>query len=219
MAAPLILFLEKDLVRLRKRLLPNKFNALGAYSDLWQMRGLSYRMLCHATVEQFLEEWSTYLMHKGINVWAATSRLNAVASSLVFYSERQGVGAPTRLCPTPGSEEYRRWMNKYDFSTALDKAKIFHSRRIHSNHGIKEENLLQLFMPVGIRLSDFDPLWIAEMNSFGATRGSAAHTAASKLVATTAINVEEEYERVVNKVLPGLVIFNTLLSAFDSSLV
>ncbi len=46
---------------------------------------------------------------------------------------------------------------------------------IASNHGIKEENIIRMFRPLGVDLGALDSVWLAEMTQMGAARGSIAH--------------------------------------------
>lgn len=46
---------------------------------------------------------------------------------------------------------------------------------IASNHGIKEENIVRMFRPLGVDLGALDALWLAEMTQMGAARGNIAH--------------------------------------------
>ncbi len=39
-------------------------------------------------------------------------------------------------------------------------------------------NLLRLLLPVGVRESDLDPTWVADMETFGIMRGIVAHVSA-----------------------------------------
>ena len=45
------------------------------------------------------------------------------------------------------------------------------------NHGVREENLMRLILPVGVRKDDLDALWITNLNEFGKRRGDLAHKA------------------------------------------
>ena len=39
------------------------------------------------------------------------------------------------------------------------------------NHGVRERNLMRILLPIGVRESDLDPVWVGEMETFGIGRG------------------------------------------------
>lgn len=44
------------------------------------------------------------------------------------------------------------------------------------NHGVKEENLLRMLLPIGLHPVHIDPAWVSTLDAFGADRGKVAHT-------------------------------------------
>ena len=79
---------------------------------------------------------------------------------------------------------------------------------IKKNHGIKEENLLEILLPVGISESQLDPLWLADMNAFGTARGDVAHRSGTVY---KVIDPHLEFNT-VQKLLPGLKKLDELLN-------
>lgn len=53
---------------------------------------------------------------------------------------------------------------------------LYRSQVIDRNHGIRQANVLQMTSRIGFLASEFDPVWLAELDSFGASRGVVAHT-------------------------------------------
>jgi len=78
---------------------------------------------------------------------------------------------------------------------------FYHQVR-HENHGVKEKNLLAMLLPIGIAYDKIDPAFLADMESFGALRGQAAH-ASGRTAARQAVDPEREQKRVL-ALLPGI---------------
>jgi hypothetical protein len=88
---------------------------------------------------------------------------------------------------------------------ALSQYRILHDK----NNGVKEENLLRLILPVGIRRDDLDALWITNLNEFGRKRGEVAHRAVG---AQQQIDPQTEWQ-VVKDLLIGLEKLDKLIVA------
>lgn len=74
-------------------------------------------------------------------------------------------------------------------------------REIHSNnHGVREENLLRLILPIGVKKADIDHFWMTNLSEFGRRRGEVAHQA---MRAQQAIDPQNEL-MVVNDLISGL---------------
>lgn len=72
-----------------------------------------------------------------------------------------------------------QWLMEIEFVTRIERANsVFHAE-VAKNHGIREQNIIQLLLPVGIELSDLDNVWLASIEAFGRSRGSIAHQSAS----------------------------------------
>ncbi|MFN9399440.1 MAG: hypothetical protein ACK57R_15930, partial [Dolichospermum sp.] len=68
---------------------------------------------------------------------------------------------------------------KIKISKKIDLAVESFKRVISQNHGVKEDHILSLLLPIGIDSDDLDPAWLADMNTFGEKRGLVAHTSAT----------------------------------------
>jgi len=49
--------------------------------------------------------------------------------------------------------------------------------KLDSRSGVREENVLKILLPAGIREHEIDSAWLATIDSFGRNRGSTAHKA------------------------------------------
>jgi hypothetical protein len=72
---------------------------------------------------------------------------------------------------------------------------------IDNNHGIREDNLFQIFYPIGLKMSDMDNTWLATMDSFGISRGEVAHTS---IKTQQPIDPATVFKKITSDILPGL---------------
>ncbi len=73
---------------------------------------------------------------------------------------------------------------------------------VDMNHGIKENNILKVLLPLGIEITKLDKTWLSVMESFGSTRGRFAHS--SSLSVQTSIDRNTELNRIKDHILPKL---------------
>ena len=115
-------------------------------------------MLCHAEFESYMESLALLLIDEARARWNNSQRANYNLSSLLVCSS----------------------VNTSDtVSTKVNKMVVdYVNQTIKENHGIKEHNIRRLFDPLGYKLGDFDSTFIANLDSFGYTRGEVAHSSA-----------------------------------------
>jgi hypothetical protein len=160
--------LELRINKLKKHFLPKKTSLTGDYSlrqtDL--MRG--FRLLAHAEMESYLEERATAVAAAAVARYHNTAEPDEVILHLVaFYTNKSDLSE---------GEFKRIYDNMQNHPRAvLGKASKTFARRVGTNHGIREYNILQLLLPVGFDVNDIDATWLASMNSFGLSRGAVAH--------------------------------------------
>lgn len=151
--------LKKAITKLN-RILP-KAKVAGDYTFLEQVKVKSYRLLCHAEVEYFIEEVCRNSIEKVFLDWRQ-SKKNEKAYVLVHFFAILGWNNEKTISRDTTS---RLGALVNDYKTALTK-----------NHGIKESNLNSMLMPLGIDLDQYTTL-VNDLNTFGSDRGSIAHTA------------------------------------------
>jgi hypothetical protein len=122
-------------------------------------RTRAYLVLCHAEVEHFLELRASGVVTQAKAKWDADGRARSPLLCLMGHYHKE---LPVR---TP-------------ISARLQHAIKLFEGHVGSNHGVKEINVLRLLLPIGVALTDLDPLWLADMETFGTLRGSVAHTSA-----------------------------------------
>lgn len=133
----------------------------GNYSFLEQVKTKSYRLLCHAEIEFYLEEVCKSAIDKIYLVWQS-SQNNTKTYILVHLFAMLGWRVERN---TEKKTETRLW-------TLVD----IYKKSLKSNNGIKEANLNSMLKPLGIDMNQYNTL-VIDLDAFGADRGSIAHTA------------------------------------------
>jgi hypothetical protein len=163
--------LQKRVAELRSHFIP-RIDRTGVYSDRQYDRVRGYRLLVHAEIESYLEDRVTDLAIQSFTYWKADRRPRTCLTALVAYYDTQFPSVPSSvLRPAQNTT--------LDLLEArIEKAKnIFVLKAKTKNHGIREEDVLSLILPVGVQAADLDQTWLATIDSFGQERGLTAHTA------------------------------------------
>lgn len=142
---------------------------LGAYSSDQYDCVRAYIVLSHAEVESYVEYMCLDLLDKAEDRWRNNGSAGLCLAALLLYSERK-ITTPKSLSKQAPTDSFAE-VAKRAFKLHRDYAK-------QDNHGIKEANLMRLLLPVGFQESQFDAVWLANMNSFGSMRGLVAHQSA-----------------------------------------
>ena len=148
----------------------------------------AFRLLCHAEIESFIEDLAITLLEQGVLKWNSDKLANYNLVSLFIWFEKIEKNSDTN-----------------------QKANLVFSKFrdvVKSNHGIKEENIKKLFVPLGYSIDEFDNIFIANISSFGASRGIVAHSNASNTAQQ--LNFTDEKIKVDN-IITGLVQFQNKL--------
>ena len=83
---------------------------------------------------------------------------------------------------------------------ALNAAQTAYNRVLAVNNGIREQNILQILLPLGIECAKLDPAWLSTLDTFGVNRGKVAH---KSIRAHQLINPEDEF-KTAQTLLKGL---------------
>ena len=177
--------------QLRNHFLPKQFDPTGTYSERQFDRARAFRLLVHAEIEWYLEEIAFETANKAFDDWQKHGRVTLPLLAMVsFIDARHGKVPQTgTISPSPDLD--------YRIETSKNRFNAYAKGR---NNGIREEDILRLLLPVGVRESDLDRTWLSTTNSFGQSRGKAAHM--SKQV-YNAPDPKSEFE-IVNQILAGL---------------
>lgn len=149
---------------LRATFLPDR-DPVGNYLPADYDRIAAFLLLGHAEVESFIEQRCLEIASEVVAKWAADSEARSTIVALTAFSHRQGQSG----LPESGAGRSR-------IREVVDEAKKSYSAVVHKNNGIKEKNLLELYLPLGLRESQFPSGFLAAMDTFGTERGGFAHT-------------------------------------------
>ena len=177
--------LERRLDTLRSHFLL-RFSAIGDYSNREQDLARAYLILAHAEIEAFCEDRARAVAVKAQDLWNRKGRCSKVLVRLINFHN---------------IESRRPWKRIDKSHEKVNAAIQSFMSSIDSNNGVREENLLRMFFPIGIELADLDNTWLATMDSFGKARGKVAHTT---IKAQQQIDPATEYGRVTTQIIPGL---------------
>ncbi len=184
---------------LKKALLPQKHSPTGNYKKSTYERVLGYKLLIHAELEYYFEEVVKSIITNVKDKWDNQHEATPTLIALMAYCTKDFVSIP---------EHTTDQHVNVDLNKRVNTAYTEHHRYISaSNHGIKEKNILALFLPVGITIDEIDNNLLIALDSFGSERGAIAHQTKAKQCITP-----DDVEASVNNIL-------SLLSPFDEKLV
>lgn len=181
--------LKRRVRKLRSALLPGKFDPTGTYrcAERVHLRAISFRILIHAEIEQFIEDRAHELFDEAWNAWVSHGVPSRVLAALLAFSGHQMPSPPSKLGSTAKNDHD-------DIRGLLLRARKHWKDEVYkNNHGVKEANLLGLLLPLGIDGGDLDTTLLADLTSFGGLRGAAAHR--SSVGVLTYADPKSEYDQ------------------------
>lgn len=151
-----------------------------------RLRGLI--LLCHAEIEDYFESIALRLLEIAERKWNNKKVANYNLASLFMWHEKFGKN-------TSSETKSNKIINDYKFE-------------VQHNHGIKEDNIKKLFIPLGYNIDDFDAIFLSTLSSFGVARGVTAHTSAKK--AQQSLDQNSELNR-IDRLLEGIIEFEGVI--------
>ena len=194
--------LEKALASLRSELLPRIFSPIGVYSSKILARTVAYRVLAHAEIEEYIENRVWDLAIDSIKALESSGNVNRVIACLLAFSGRKLDFPPDTLAP-PSGKKVTDWNEKIHLTDKSKSALTTFRSSITQNHGIRERDILNLLLPVGILPTQLDPAWLSTIDTFGQQRGLVAHHSAAHYRAKHVLDPKSELTTVKN-ILAGL---------------
>lgn len=133
--------------------------AAGNYSDKEQDDIRAYLFLIHAELEYYFEEIARQKTDEALKKWIADHNYKStILMSLSCFNK-------TNITSQKIRERLHLVKNQYH-------------QIINNNHGIKEQNILDILLPLGVHYDDIDNTWLNTISSFGSQRGDVAHKSA-----------------------------------------
>jgi len=189
---------------LKRLLLPSKFDPTGTYKHPLRVttRALSFRVLAHAEVETYLEDRVLDVATTALQAWETRRFVSIVTFHLIGFSGRTTDRPPETLYTTDPNKT-KEWLSKTIIDDRFSKCiSEFHRRVRRENHGVKEKNIVEMFVPIGFDMSKCDALFLQTMSTFGEARGTVAHTSGKSHV-QKAVDPKDEYSTLV-RIMAGL---------------
>ena len=197
---------------MRTIFLPEEFDPTGTYPDEQATRTFAFRLLAHAEIEGFLEERAKVLARTALTGWRNSRQSSTSLVALMAFSGLEHRPPPNTLF-APQPSKSKSWPREVELDERVTAAVTAFNYRLSQNHGIKEENLLGILLPIGLGTDDIDPMLLAELNSLGSDRGATAHGSVQHV--TTFPDPKDELDR-VQRILDRLEEVDIKLGALES---
>lgn len=206
---------SESLVELRERLcqleetfLPRDSKNVQQPTPEEVIKILAYRLMAHAEVEDFVESRVEQIATSASRAFDKEGIVSRALLAIASFTE-VALGAPPSTLEPEQPTQKKEWPTRLLLAERAKKYVSDFVRTVKGNHGIKEENLLSLVLPVGVPADALDPTWLAHCSSFGSDRGDAAHRSSSRV--SSVPNPEDERAK-VSRILEGLATLDTELS-------
>jgi hypothetical protein len=170
--------LDRRLKQLRHHLLPKKYSPTGDYTSKQRDMAMAYRLLCHAEIEQYIEDSSLSVVQTKIASAKSSGRANLTALTLIAYHRTGWEGLLNNEVSKylPKKKEERN-LFKDPLGKLLDESlQTYRVQMVNNNNGIRVENLQKLLRPIGVNFDSLDEEWLIAIDDFGKLRGKIAHT-------------------------------------------
>lgn len=180
---------------MRRHMLPKDFSPTGTYSIRIIDRTKGYRLLVHAEIESYLEDMARDVAVTQIREWTQKRKASDflvcfLASYHTGWASDEEDDSSTLPPPStsgPHVKDAIEEIVKHAMKQYMDK--------LLKNHGVREKNIKQLLLPIGIRLDDLDATWVTNMDEFGKRRGEVAHKSVG---AHQAVDPKTEFDSIVD---------------------
>lgn len=201
-------------------------SGVGSYSPQEQDTARGYTILAHAELEFYLEEACKAIVMSSVREWKSSQAISPVLFALML-SYFWNWGEPSKdlsRCFVSPKFFLHLWLSgiskapvasifgglsrpsgarkKLVVGKMIDGIHEAYLNCVEKNHGVKQDNLCNLLVPLGIDPTGLDPVWLTNMDQFGEMRGESVHKGVSFRVAR-AIDPPTELSR-VKALLPEL---------------
>ena len=156
----------------------------------------SYVLLVHAEIEAFFEDRAKAKVRKALADWIASRTKSTCLKAVLAFTGNEL------------SYEKRRKEESKSIVYRVNRAVSHYLSSINSNNGVKENDLINMLIPLGIELDELDVTWLSIMDSFGAIRGNIAHNSVG---AQSVLDRNSEVQRIQQQILPGIATIDEMI--------
>ena len=181
---------------LERHFLPTNFSLTGEYTERETDHTKAYLVFVHAEIESYFEDRAENLVTRAQEQWDRKQRCTPLLSRLLLYhhaSEKKELDAIS-------DDAVRKAVNAF-----LDG--------LRNNHGIKDQHLRNILLPLGINHKALDTQLILALNQLARKRGQFAH---ASFKAHQPIDPRTERDNVHNNILPELKKLDRRITALSS---
>lgn len=179
------------------------------------LRALSFRILSHAEIESYLEERAVEVAKAADVAWKKKGHVSNVTLCLLAFGEGQLKKLPSTL-KCPPNRKQSDWSDLITPDKRLsDSITRFTYHATNKNHGIREENIIYILLPIGIRPDQIDESLLADLNDLSTKRGESAHGGSFGQL-TKGVNPRDEHAQVM-RILESLKVIDGALDGVLSA--
>jgi hypothetical protein len=195
MASEALRHLRRQVTVLAKALLPRdlKKDILELPARL-SIRALSFRLLCHGEIEVYFETRSREVANLIFAGWNASQRVSYPTICMLGFSGQE-MRSPPATVKKP-SQRQKDWEDYIRVGGRIRKSVDAYLNYVNrQNHGVDEEDLLRMLMPIGFSVLLLDEPFLLQINNFVRDRGEAAHNSVLGQV-TRGVDPRDEFKMV-----------------------
>lgn len=187
--------------KLQNAFLPDEFSPTGEYEDIVYEHTRAYKVLTHAELEYYFEEAAKAIAQKALREWRSSNQVSKPLLALVAYY-------PGAFEPLPELSNGNHV--RMDLEQRISDSCTEYFRYVRSeNHGIKERNLIHLFLPIGIKIDELPHDVLISANNYGVMRGAIAHSTRAQQMLQP-----EEVKRAADEILENVALLDDLLEPY-----
>jgi len=183
---------------LRHLLLPDPFDPTGSYLEELRVTtlALSFRVLAHAELETYFEDRVLEVARTALKAWEDHSHVSVVTFHLIGFSG-QSLDRPPKSLFAVEAQKVKEWPARTSIQDRFSRCVSDFVRRVtYENHGVKEQNIMEMFVPIGFNMNLCDNVFLQMMNQFGTNRGAVAHTSGAGVI-RKAVDPKDEHDAVL----------------------
>jgi hypothetical protein len=161
----------------------------GNYTNVERDLIKSYLLLVHAEIEAYFEDRAKEKVNKALTKWSTNRQKSSCLKAVLAFSGNDI------------SYDNVKKTDSNDIEYRINRAVNHFLSLVNKNNGVKQNDIINLIIPIGIEMSELDNTWLNTMESFGSTRGNIAH---NSIAVQTALDRNTEKDRINTQIIPEI---------------